>query len=423
MNTYTLVPGSRSRLGALRRILVRCLVFLLLGAAVNVVVAYALGLFVDVSQGRTESAGSWAGHSQWMVTRWARNGAAYLLSVREPGGDWSPGQATGPPDTPTGGDQVTAWASQSADGQAEWLLLEYAGPVAVKAVQVYEIYSAGALNKITMFTPSGEEVEAWSGIDPTPRGSRIATSEVPIRPGLPPTKKIRIHLDSANVPNWNEIDAVGLVDQNGKVHWAVAAEASSTYASNRSGVSLTGAGASALAPEWTGLHVASDEFARRDINHESRAIDARGWPMLSLWGHVPSGRSNTPGVATVTFLGGGSPPPSTLVTLKTRQLGGRLSAVAGPRPGEPPLLLHPIWRGFLFNTVFYAIVLVVLYYALTVPRRLVKEVSRMRRGCCIACGYDLDFDFIPGCPECGWRRGEGRAAGRMTNHEVPTTNQ
>ena len=31
------------------------------------------------------------------------------------------------------------------------------------------------------------------------------------------------------LPGWNEIDAVGLLDQTGKVSWAISAKASSTY--------------------------------------------------------------------------------------------------------------------------------------------------------------------------------------------------
>jgi hypothetical protein len=42
--------------------------------------------------------------------------------------------------------------------------------------------------------------------------------------------RIRIHLDSPAVAGWNEIDAVGLLDAEGTVHWAVQATASSTYA-------------------------------------------------------------------------------------------------------------------------------------------------------------------------------------------------
>ena len=43
----------------------------------------------------------------------------------EPKRPWGPEQATGPPDTATAGNFDTAWASQTPDGQQEWLLLEY----------------------------------------------------------------------------------------------------------------------------------------------------------------------------------------------------------------------------------------------------------------------------------------------------------
>ena len=49
------------------------------------------------------------------------------------------------------------------------------------------------------------------------------------------------------------------------------------------------------------------------------------------------------------------------------------------------------------------------------PRRFIIEVSRMRRGCCVACGYDLGYDFLRGCPECGWRRSNG------TDADTPST--
>ena len=58
----------------------------------------------------------------------------------------------------------------------------------------------------------------------------------------------------------------------------------------------------------------------------------------------------------------------------------------------------------MFNSVFYAAILAIGSWLLVKPRRLVLELLRMRRGCCIACGYELDFDFRSGCPECGWRR-------------------
>jgi hypothetical protein len=378
----------------------RGVVFLLLGAAANVVVSVLLALFLDLSVGRVESAGSWTGRNQWTVTTWSRWGGAYVLSVREPGANWSPGQATGQPDTLTGGDQVTAWASQSADGQAEWLLLDYAEAVVPKAVRVYETCSTGAVDRVTLFDVAGNEVEGWSGVDPTPRNRPIGMSEIPLKPLGFATKRVRIHVDSASVSSWNEIDAVALVGADDRVQWAVAAEASSTYASTVAGTSVGAGGADALAPAWGGLATASDDLLNNRVRREERAVEARGWPMLALWGEIPAARvqSTTPtpggGPASLTYLGG-------------RLLTYRGAPSRGPVAGEPPLLFHPIWPGFLANSAFYAVVLMGLYWALVVPRRFVREVGRLRRGCCVACGYDLGFDFVPGCPECGWRRAAG----------------
>lgn len=148
---------------------------------------------------------------------------------------WGPEQATGPPDTHQAGDIQTAWASRTPDDQDEWLLLEYAEPIVAEAVLVYETYNPGALNRVTVFRLNGEEVEVWKGKDPTPRNSGMGTSEIKFRVPFK-TNRVRIYLESKKVPGWNEIDAVGLRDSAGKVHWAVSADASSTYAQDALGV-------------------------------------------------------------------------------------------------------------------------------------------------------------------------------------------
>jgi hypothetical protein len=154
---------------------------------------------------------------------------------RPPKRAWGPEQATGPPDTPGAGDIVTAWASATPDGQDEWLLLEYAEPVVPAAVLVHETYNPGALARVTAFRLDGEEVELWKGKDPTPVGVPRGISEVKFKAGFK-TTRVRIHLASTRVRGWNEIDAVGLRDTEGKVQWARAADASSTYAARGPGL-------------------------------------------------------------------------------------------------------------------------------------------------------------------------------------------
>ena len=152
-----------------------------------------------------------------------------LTSVKRQKRNWGPEQVIGEPDTSMAGDIVTAWASASQDGQEEWLMLEYQDFITPTAVLVYETYNPGALYRVTAFKPDGEEVELWKGTDPTPTDAGMGVSEIPVKAAFK-TNRVKIYLDSPNVPGWNEIDAVGLRDKNKNMHWAAAVEASTTYA-------------------------------------------------------------------------------------------------------------------------------------------------------------------------------------------------
>lgn len=123
----------------------------------------------------------------------------------------------------------TAWASKTPDGQREWLELTYAAPIRPAAVLIYETCNPGAVDRVTCYNASGNEVELWSGADPTPAGSEKGISVISLHPEFD-IMRIRVYLDSPRVAGWNEIDAVGLLDAAGATHWAVSATASSTYA-------------------------------------------------------------------------------------------------------------------------------------------------------------------------------------------------
>jgi hypothetical protein len=140
---------------------------------------------------------------------------------------WGPEQATGEPDTKEAGDFQTAWASQTPDSQDEWLMLEYSEPVLIKEIQVYESFNPGAVTRVTAFKLDGSEVDVWKGKDPS-AGKDIGVSVLPIKDGFR-TNRIKLYIESTKVEGWNEIDAVGLKDDKGKMHWAVAAAASSFY--------------------------------------------------------------------------------------------------------------------------------------------------------------------------------------------------
>jgi hypothetical protein len=153
-----------------------------------------------------------------------------LAAMPQPRRQWGPEQATGPPDTwPMVGDIPTAWAALAREGRQEWLLLEYPEPIAARSVLVYETFNPGALVRLTVFRLDGEEVEVWKGKEPTAPGSDKGISVFPLRLGFK-TNRVKLYLDSAAVPGWNEIDAVGLRDGADQIHWASRAAASSTYA-------------------------------------------------------------------------------------------------------------------------------------------------------------------------------------------------
>ena len=64
------------------------------------------------------------------------------------------------------------------------------------------------------------------------------------------------------------------------------------------------------------------------------------------------------------------------------------------------LPLRPIWPGFAINTVFYALVLWLLFAAPFALRRL-RGGRRIKRGLCPKCAYDLRGSSGETCPECG----------------------
>lgn len=415
------------------------LVFLLLGLLTNIAVAWLLAALIDVELGKVVSAQQFDGQSNWSVTQWQRPGAMRVHSTRVKGFNWSPEQATGQPDTPNAGDQVTAWASRSSDGGTEWLLLDYAKPVTPREVHVYESYCPGALFKITVFDENdgAKEIVAWTGTDPTPATTAIGVSQIPI-PLNVKTRQIRLWLACDKVPGWNEIDAVALVSSTGELQWARKAQASSTYATNTFGSTAATAGPSpaVLLPAWCPVHHPAPDFAEGRANREEIRVDARGWPMVSFYswrdalrgGRAKPATTNPsplptsssppaldgPGIITtnsVAPLSGTSPftatsstpPPGIFVPPAAPTVGSSTAST-----GVPGIPIHPIWPGLIGNTLLFAIAWLLLWFVLIVPRRFVREVARLRRGCCVECGYDLGFDFVRGCPECGWRRGEKR---------------
>lgn len=168
-----------------------------------------------------------AGHWVWQRPFWFvfRDGPDQAPLAR----GWGPEAASGEPDTKEPGDQRTAWATKEQDQKGEWLLLEYETPVRATAIEVHETHNPGALAAVSILTPQGEVLELWRERDvkPAAEAGRVLQIDLPL--GFE-VERVLLQFASESVPDWNEIDAVGLRDDKGRLHWAKAAEASSTYA-------------------------------------------------------------------------------------------------------------------------------------------------------------------------------------------------
>jgi hypothetical protein len=168
-----------------------------------------------------------AGHWVWQRPYWFvfRDGPDATVAQRQ----WGSEAACGAPDTPEPGDHGTAWATREQDEKGEWLMLEYDAPVKLVSVEVHETYNPGALEAIAILQPDGEELELWRtpAVKEAVEKGRVLQLDVPL--GFQ-VERVLLRFASDKVPGWNEIDAVGLKDDRGKLHWARRAEASSTYA-------------------------------------------------------------------------------------------------------------------------------------------------------------------------------------------------
>jgi len=143
---------------------------------------------------------------------------------------WGPEQVAGAPDTFEAGDISTAWASREQDAGEEWLKLDYDNAVDIAEVRVRETYNPGAISKIAALLANGNEVVLWEGIEPQATAPVEMSFQVPSGVNA---RTVKVYLDTARVPGWNEIDAVELIGRDGSHQWAKQASASSTYAEPR----------------------------------------------------------------------------------------------------------------------------------------------------------------------------------------------
>ena len=323
---------------------------LIVGSFATVAIAAVLARYGD--SGSVRAYFTAAGRSNdWVVMRSQGFGTVGFSTTAMPQSNWSARHLLGPPDTFLMGDLGTAWASATPDGQKEWIECGYDPAVIASRVLVYETYNPGALTAVTTIDGDGGELPLWFGKDPAAaNSSRIFVATI----SLPETKvisHIKLYIDSPAVPGWNEIDAVGVQDAQGRVSWAKSARASSSYGAN---TESSGDGF----PYWCrhAMFVSIEADAPLSVR-------AFGFPMMALWGYR-----------------------------------------AGKASEGVPFRYRPIPLGLFVDVLIYSGSSFLVVGGMRLVKRTASEFHRLRRGRCVQCGYDLRFDFAPGCPECGWRR-------------------
>jgi hypothetical protein len=402
------MPSSPGKSLRSRRVLFIVAACIVVGAVMNFGVAALLvettdflAIAANVATGQLDAA---EGDHLWSVSVVRRFGALQLTSEHRIGSSWSPHQATGPPDAVPGTDAREAWASGPADGSAEWLRLEYASPVTPVALEIHETHAPGALARVTFYDTDGRAAVVWEN-KAAATGTVARVLLVPVDAAPFPTKKVLLDLDSAAVASWNEIDAVALVDADGVRHWAVRASASSWYGGAGTATTLTHPGLARQIRPLDFLQTPLRGATPGQVHQEQRLVRAYGWPALALVREeldaFGAPTSPTPAIPPsqpqmVTFSGPGAslPPPQTTTPPPPPAVPATASRVA----------TRTLWRGAVVNILVYAGLALLCYLALSVPIFVMRQLIRMRDGCCIKCGYQLGYDFRSGCPSCGWRR-------------------
>jgi hypothetical protein len=139
-----------------------------------------------------------------------------------------------------------------------------------------------------------------------------------------------------------------------------------------------------IIPQWTGLGAASPAWVTGELREDYRGVDARGWPMLSLWLEYS-------GPGSPLEVRGGITVEKLRASWTTRS--SPLTRYGKSFPVALPFRLR--WPGFLTNTLFYSLLLGLIAWSWVSLRKLV----RIRRGRCPACGYPMGVSDT--CSECG----------------------
>lgn len=188
----------------------------------------------------------------------------------------------------------------------------------------------------------------------------------------------------------------GMTLFNDETHWSTSAYrrlgslvAHSTWR-YRLNAGQTGTNPADFVPVWMPNRDPPEALKRGDLHESQRTIDARGWPMLSLWSSAR--RLTVDGerqvVESANVEGGIEMGVSPWITVPPR---GNRPALTRPRV----LPLRPVWPGFAVNSIGFGLVLWLAIFGW----RDARAFWRARHDRCCACGYPVGESER--CSECG----------------------
>ena len=104
-----------------------------------------------------------------------------------------------------------AWASAAADNQREYLELGYAYPAYINRVRIYQNENPGAIDTVYLRNANtGTWVQIYSATAAAKPCPQNLLLEINFTKTTYPVDAVRIALNSPLVPDWNEIDAIGI---------------------------------------------------------------------------------------------------------------------------------------------------------------------------------------------------------------------
>lgn len=124
---------------------------------------------------------------------------------------WSAQKALGQPNVyPNYGDIAEAWATENPDNNREYLELGYADAKLINFIDIYETNAPGSIDTVYIKNPNTGLFEIVYTATAAPQPPVARKLHISFSTPAYPVAAIRIALNAAAVPEWNEIDAVGI---------------------------------------------------------------------------------------------------------------------------------------------------------------------------------------------------------------------